>query len=185
MRKLVLCVLLTSVMGMAYAQNSPFGFYDTALGASASAQGAVVINGGPVVFAYGAGLRGSAQINPIARLQAALEFMNRGMDFNLRTLDLSAIMTFGNPFFVGLGLYTGLILNMEPARGWDYFADAELGWAVDIGYRLPSIPGLTVGFDMHMGLSDLMPEEIDNLGFINQLDMRWGLWVGYDFLRGK
>ena len=184
MRKLLVCAILTLAMGIANAQGSPFGFYDTALGASVSAQGTAVINGGPALFAYGAGLRGSAQINPIARLQAALEYMNRGDVFQLRTLDLSAIMAFGDPFFLGIGLYFGAILDMEPALGWDYFAGSEFGWAVDLGYRVPSIPGFTVGFDMHMALTDLMPEEYNDMGKINQLDIRWGLWLGYDFARG-
>jgi len=185
MRKLLVCATLTVTVGLVYAQRSPFGFYDTALGASVSAQGTAVINGGPVLFAYGSGLRGSAQINPIARLHGALEYMDRGDLFKLRTLDLSAIMTFGDPLYFGSGLYFAAILNMEPTNGWDYFANGEFGWAADLGYRVPYIPGLTVSFDIHMAMTDLMPKEIDNMGRINQLDIRWGLWFGYDFTRGE
>jgi hypothetical protein len=184
MKKIMLFVALSAVAFLAAAQAKPFGLYDLSLGTSASAQGASVINGGFVTFAWGGGLRGSAQVNPIARMNLALEYMDRGMDFNLKTLDLSAIMTFGDPFFYGLGLYGGLILNMDPARGWKNFATAELGWATDIGYRFKSVPGLKAGFDVHMGLTDMMPHLVSSEGFVNQLDIRWGLWLGYDFLRG-
>ncbi|MEI6874151.1 MAG: hypothetical protein WCL50_03370 [Spirochaetota bacterium] len=184
MRRIMSVFLVIGAVVPLAAQQA-FGFYDLAAGASASVQGASVINAGRVTFAYGGGLRGSAQINPLARLQGAVEYMNRDADFALQTLDISAVMDFGNPFFLGLGLYTALILDGVPTRGWDYFATTELGWATEVGYRFPSLPGLTLGFDVHMALTDLFPKENSGAGYVNQLGIRWGFWLGYDFLRGR
>ncbi len=184
-RRFVLLFLSMGFLWTISAQEQVFRFYDLAAGASVSAQGGAVINGGPVTFAYGGGLRGSAQITPIARLQGAVEYIVRDEAFDLKTLDFSVFMDFGHPFFAGLGLYFAPILDAVPNLGWDYFADAEFGWAAELGYRFPGSPRPTLGFDVHMALTDLFPEEYNgNTGMINQLDIRWGFWFGLDLWRG-
>lgn len=184
-RRIVFFVLSFALCGMLAAQEQAFGFYDAAIGVSVSPQAGAVINGGPVTFAYGGGLRGSAQINPIARLQGAVEYLIRDEAFDLTTLDFTVLMDFGHPFFLGLGLYFAPILNGVPNLGWDYFAAAEFGWAAEIGYRFPGSHRPTLGFDVHMALTDLFPKEYNsNTGRVNQLDIRWGFWLGLDLWRG-
>lgn len=183
MRK-VIPLLMALVFACALAAQVPsIGFSDLKAGASASVQGASVINGGLVTFCWGFGLRGSAQINPIARLQGAVEYVNWDAALGLQTLDFSAIMDFGNRLFFGLGLFGGPVLNVDAALGWTSFASGNFGWVVELGYRFKDPPDLTLGFDVHMALSDLMPEQINGSGFINQLPIRWGLWLGMDFWR--
>ena len=88
------------------------GFSRQSLQATVFLGGAAVINAADPDFGKGAGLRWSANINPIARLNPIGEYVSHGIYFDLQTLNLKALVTFGNPFFYGMGLY------LSPSSTW-------------------------------------------------------------------
>ena len=70
---------------------------------------------------------------------------------------------------------------MDQVWGWETTSSGDFGWVADFGYHFPD-PGITAGFSVHMGLTDLQPGQIHISGNINQLNIRWGLWLGYRVL---
>ena len=179
-------VVLLSVFAVALpAQNqSPIQLSNPMVQGTVLIGAAAVINASDPDFSWGGGLRWSINLNPLARLYVGGEYADRGQFFNLKTLDFSSAVTFGNALYIGLGLYMGTILNMDKARGWKTGGGTDFGWVADIGYNFPDIPGLTASFDLHFGLTDLQPKQTNTLGMVNQLNIRWGFNLGYAIWRG-
>jgi len=142
------------------------------------AEGAAVINATDPDFAFGAGLRYYIPMNSLATFIVHGEFMRRNTFFNMSSIDVSGLVTFGQAFYYGFGLYAGYVLNMDQVWGWGTESIADIGWVADLGYHFRNT-GITSGFSVHMGLKDLQPEDIHISGRVNQLNIRWGLWLGY------
>ena len=182
MEKLGKVLLLCLLIVPAYADEKPSAALSpNRLQITACAEGAAVINATDPDFAFGAGLRYYVPLNPLATIVFHGEFMRRNTFFKMNSIDLSGLVIFGREFYYGLGLYLGLVLNMEQVYGWKTKSSADFGWVADIGYHF-SNPNITAGFSVHMGLTDLQPKQTNRGGFINQTNIRWGLWLGYQIL---
>ena len=181
MKRLVLVALVMVALASSLAaQTGPSGelpkqsFQLTGL-----AGGATVINACPLDFSYGFGLRWTKYLQPNVGLALAAGYNHQGGRLDVDCFDLQLQGVTGRSFFVAGGLYAGINLSFVPWDGWDVISDADFGTAFDVGYTVPQLPGLTIGFRINSGLVDIFPEDIQNTGRINQLNIQFGPWLGY------
>jgi hypothetical protein len=91
---------------------------------------------------------------------------------------------FGRTLFAESGIYLSPIFsNVSGVYGWNQenWAAMDLGTRFRLGYHFPTLPGLSIGATVNLGLMDLTTDLLTGgyLLYPNQLNMHWGLFIAY------